>query len=74
MPRCTRENAVFTANFQAGGSARDLALGDAGADVVLRAVGVERDLRSIKDAQQLAHAAMEPREQPVEEHECTYPD
>ena len=46
----------------ADGSARDLAPGDAGADVVLRAVGVERDLRSIEDAQQLALAAMEPRD------------
>lgn len=47
------------------GSAGDLALGDEGADVVFRAVGVERDLGT-ENAQEFMVAVMQPGKQPVE--------
>lgn len=43
----------------APGAAGDLALGDVTADVVLRAVGMERDLGPIEDPKQLGLPGME---------------
>ncbi len=48
------------------GAAGDLAAGDAGADVVLRAVGVEGDLGMLEDEQQFVLVGVEPRQQPVQ--------
>ena len=51
----------------ADGPAGDLALGDEGADVVFGAVGVERDLGTVKHAQQFALATMKAGQKPVEQ-------
>ena len=51
----------------AAGSAADLAPDDLGADVVLRSVGVQRDLRAVEHAQQLGLVGVQPREQPVQD-------
>jgi hypothetical protein len=48
------------------GSARDFALGDEGADVVFRGVGVERDLRSFEHAQKLVFAQERALQQKIE--------
>src|SRR6202171_6276007 len=48
------------------GSGGDFSLGDEGADVVFRGVGVERDFRPLVHAQQLVLVAMKAFEQAVE--------
>jgi len=54
------------ASWRAHGAAGDLALGHAGADVVLRSVGVQRDLGMLEHAQQFVLAPVQPGEQPIE--------
>ena len=51
----------------ADGPAGDLALGDEGADVVFGAVCVERDLGTVKDAQQFAFSTVKAGQKPVEQ-------
>ena len=51
-------------------AAADLAPGDLGADVVLRAVGVQRDLRAVEHAQQLRLVGVQAVEQSVEHDEA----
>src|SRR5690242_931944 len=55
------------------GSAADLALGNLAADVVLRAVGVQRDLRVIEHHQQLGLVGVQPLKQAVEGGEARVP-
>ena len=55
------------------GSAADLALGNLAADVVLRAVGVQRDLRVIEHHQQLGLVGVQPLKQTVEGGEARVP-
>ena len=50
----------------ADGSARDFALGDEGADVVFRGVGVERDFRPFEHAQKFVFAPEQALQQTVE--------
>ena len=50
----------------AAGSAADLTLGNVAADVALRTVGVQRDLRPIEHHQQLGFVGMQPLEQAIE--------
>lgn len=57
--------AAVAAGVRAGGGG-DLAVGDPAADVVLRAVGVERDFRPIEDSEQLGPVGMQPAAQSVE--------
>src|SRR4051812_9889498 len=54
----------------APGAAADLAPGDLGADVVLRSVGVQRDLRAVEHVQQLGLVGVQAVEQPVEHGEA----
>ena len=54
------------ASCRAHGAAGDLALGHAGADVVLRAIGVQRDLGMLKNTQQFVLAPVQPSKEPVE--------
>src|SRR5260370_4052884 len=51
-------------------SCADLSLGDLAANVVLRSVGVERDLGPIEHHEQFALVGMEPCEQTVEGNEA----
>src|SRR5215213_1567897 len=51
----------------AAGSAADLAPGDLGPDVVLRSVGVQRDLRAVEHPQEFRLVGVQPREQPVQD-------
>jgi hypothetical protein len=48
----------------------DLSLGDLAANIVLRTVGVERDLRSVEHHQQFGLVGVQAREQPVERGEA----
>src|SRR4051794_23108395 len=50
----------------AASSAADLAPGDLGADVVLRSVGVQRDLGAVEHSEQFGLVGTQPREQPVQ--------
>ncbi len=50
------------ASCRAHGAAGDRAFGHAGPDVVLRAVGVQRDLGMLQYAQQLVLAPVQPRQ------------
>ena len=54
----------------AAGSAADLAPGHLGADVVLRSVGVQRDLGAVEHPQQFRLVGVQPREQPVQDDEA----
>src|SRR6202030_4500205 len=54
----------------AAGAAADLSLGDLAADVVLGAIGVERDFGPVEHHQQLGLIGVEPREQAVEGDEA----
>src|SRR5215212_6650829 len=47
--------------------------GHLGADVVLRSVGVQRDLRPLQHPQQLGLVGVQPREQPVQDNEAGPP-
>ena len=50
-------------------AARDLALGHAGADAVLRAVGVERDVGALRNGRQLVLVGVQPHRRPVKGRE-----
>jgi hypothetical protein len=50
------------------GAAGDFAPGDVGADVVFRAVGVERNIGPLQHSQQVGFLGMQPFQQPVERH------
>ena len=63
------EGIAAIASGVAAGSAAELSPGDLAADVVLGAVGVKGDLRSIEDEEQLGLVGVEASEQPVEESE-----
>ena len=54
------------ATLFADSSARDFVLGDEGADVVFRGVGVQRDFRSLEHAQKFAFALEQAVQQTVE--------
>ena len=62
----TKRDVACCASCRAHGAAGDLALGYASADVVLRAVGVQRDLGALEYTQQLGLAPMQPGEKPVQ--------
>src|SRR3954462_12354715 len=55
----------------AAGSAADLAPGHLGPDVVLRSVGVQRDLRAVEHPEQLRLVGVQPREQPVQDDKAS---
>src|SRR4028119_735485 len=55
-PHQAEQDVAGGAPVLAHGAAADLPLGDAGPDVVLGAVGVQRDLRALEHAQQLGLA------------------
>src|SRR5215218_103269 len=57
----------------AAGSAAHLAPGDLGPDVVLRSIGVQRDLRAIEHPEQLRLVGVQPREQPVQDDKAGPP-
>ena len=61
--------AAIAADIAAGATA-DLAPGHVAADVVLRSVGVQRDLGSVEHHQQFGFVGVEPREQTVEGDEA----
>src|ERR1035437_8009073 len=65
----TEEGVAAVAPGVGLGAAADLALGHLAADVVLRAVGVQRDLRMVEHHQQLGLVGMQPLEQPIERGE-----
>ena len=65
----TQERVATIAAGIAARSAADLALDDLAADVALRTVGVERDLRPIEHHQQLGFVGMQPLEQAIERGE-----
>ena len=67
------EGVAAVAADVAVGSAADLALGHLAADVVLRAVGVQRDLRVIEHHQQLGLVGVQPLQQAVEGGEAGAP-
>src|SRR5215208_163421 len=60
------EGVPAIASGVAAGSAADLAPGDLGADVVLRSVGVQRDLGAVEHSEQVGLVGVQPREQPVQ--------
>ena len=64
------EGIAAVATDVAAGAAADLALGDLAADVVLRAVGVQRDFGPIEHHQQFGLVGVQPREQTVEGDEA----
>ena len=66
----TQEGVSTIATDIAARAAADLSPGDVAADVVLRSVGVQRDLGSVEDHQQLGLVGVEPHEQTVEGDEA----
>jgi len=56
----------------AAGAAADLAPGDMAADVILRSVGVQGDLRPVEHHQQFGLVGVEPGEQTIEGHEASF--
>ena len=61
--------AAIAAGVRAG-AARDLAAGYVGADVILRAVGVQRHVRPIEHRQQIGLERIQSLQLPVEQHEA----
>src|SRR5271166_5783936 len=60
------EGVTAVAPGVAFGPAADLALGHLAADVVLRTIGVQRDLRVVEHHQELGLVGVQPLEQPIE--------
>ena len=54
----------------AAGTTTDLAFGDLAADVVLRTIGVQRDVRMIEHGQQFGLVGMQPLQQSIETDEA----
>ena len=54
----------------ASGAAADLAFGDLAADIVFRAVGVERDLGAVEHHQQLGFVGVQACQQSIESDEA----
>src|SRR5947209_19446029 len=65
MHQTKKRVAAITAGIAAGPAA-DLALDDVAADVALRTVGVQRNLRPVEHHQQLGFIGMQPLEQAIE--------
>src|SRR5690242_14393446 len=61
----TKERVAAITTGIAAGPAADLALGDLAADVALRTVGVQRNLRPVEHHQQLGFVGMQPLEQAI---------
>src|SRR3954447_22498292 len=64
------EGVPAIASGVAAGSAADLAPGHLGADVVLRSVGVQRDLGSVEHPQEFRLVGVQPCKQPVQDDEA----
>jgi hypothetical protein len=64
------EGVATVATDIAAGAAADFASGDVAADVILRSVGVQRNLWSVEYHQQFGLVGMKPREQTVEGDEA----
>src|SRR5260370_21205581 len=64
------EGVAAVATGVASCAAADLSLGDLAADIVLRSVGVERDLGPLQHQEQFAFVGMEPSEQAIEGDEA----
>src|SRR5271169_3672538 len=64
------EGIAAVATSVASGSAADLSLDDVAADIALRSIGVERDVRPIKNHQQFGLVGVQPGEQAVERGEA----
>src|SRR5215208_5417379 len=64
------EGVPAVASGVAAGSAAHLAPGHLGPDVVLRSVGVQRDLRAVEHPEQVGLVSVQPREQPVQDDEA----
>src|SRR3954470_8368653 len=65
------EEGIATVTTEVGfGATADMAFGHLAADVVLRSVGVQRDLRAVEHCQQLGLVGMQPRQQPIEADEA----
>jgi len=60
------ERVAAVASDVAAGATADFALGDLAADVVLRAIGVQRHLRPVEHHQQGGLVGVQPPEQPVQ--------
>lgn len=66
----TEECIAAIAAGAAVGTAADLALDDLAADVALRAVGVQRNVRPVEHHQQVGLVGMQPRQQAIEHGEA----
>src|SRR3954452_6253936 len=66
----TEKSIAAIASDLAAGAGTDLAAGDVAADVVLGAIGVQRDLRPLQYHQQLGLVGMQPRQQPIKADEA----
>ncbi len=62
----SQEGVAAIAPEVASSTPTDLPLGDLAADVVLRAVGVQRDFRAVENHQQFGFVGEQPSEQAVE--------
>lgn len=69
----TEESITAVSPEIAAGATADLSFGDLAADVVLRAIGVQRDLWPIKHHQQLRLVGVQPREQSIQGGETRTP-
>src|ERR1700686_1564623 len=66
----SEEGIAAIATGLAAGAAADLSLDDVAADIALRSVGVERDLRPIENHQQFGLVGVQPGEQAIERDEA----
>ena len=64
------EGVAAIASVVAAGSGTDLAAGDLAADVVLRAIGMERDVRPLQHHQQLGLVGMQSSQQSIQRDEA----
>ena len=69
----TKECVAAVAADVAVSSAADMALGYLAADVALRAIGVQRDLRMVEHHQQLVLVGVQPLKQTIEGDEASAP-
>jgi hypothetical protein len=69
----TEEGVTAVATGVAAGSAADVTLGHLAADVVFRAVGVQRYLRVVEHHQQFGLVGVQPLQQPIEGNEAGLP-